>query len=263
MRFLILFALVGAALAAPKNGQRIVGGSSTTVDQYPYMSNMQYGWFGVWWFQACGGSLLTSTSVISAAHCYIGDSPSEWRVRLGTSMASSGGTEHAVSQLVLHPQYNDVTLDNDVAIVRLSTPATFSNNVGVVSIAGSNYNLADGTIVTAIGWGTLSPGGASPEQLQHVDINIINQEWCASQYAWLKTQPGFGSWPDVTANMLCAGIQHVGGKDACQGDSGGPLAHNRNVLVGITSWGYRCAEAEFPGINARVSRYTDWIVANA
>lgn len=77
-------------------------------------------------------------------------------MRLGTSFASSGGTEHAVSQLILHSLYNDNTLDNDIAIVRLATPATFGANVGVASIAGSNYNLADGTVVTAIGWGTLS-----------------------------------------------------------------------------------------------------------
>lgn len=107
------------------------------------------------------------------------------------------------------------------------------------------------------------PGGSSPEQLQHVDVNVINQELCAERYAHLKTLPGFQNWPDITDNMLCAGILDVGGKDACQGDSGGPLVHDRNVVIGITSWGYSCADAVYPGVNARVSKYTDWISANA
>ncbi|XP_026732818.1 trypsin, alkaline C-like [Trichoplusia ni] len=262
MRFVILLALLGSALAVPKTINRIVGGSPTTVETYPYMSNMQYGLWGIWWYQACGGSLITSTSVLSAAHCYFGDSPFEWRVRLGTSLASSGGSLHDVSQLVIHPQYSSATLRNDVAIVRLASPAQYSNSIQAVSIAGANYNLADNSNVQTIGWGALSTGGGSPEQLQHVTINVINQKVCAERYAELKTQPGFQNWPDVTEDMLCAGILDVGGKDACQGDSGGPLAHN-GVLVGVVSWGFQCAHATYPGVNSRVSSNVDWIVNNA
>nr|ABU98619.1 protease [Helicoverpa armigera] len=263
MRAVILLALLGSALAVPKSVNRIVGGSATTVEAYPYMSNMQYGFWGIWWYQACGGSLLTSTSILSAAHCYFGDSPLEWNVRLGTSLASSGGTLHTVSQLVLHPQYSSATLDHDVAIVRLTVPATFSNTIQPVSIPGSSYSLPDNTLLTTVGWGALSSGGGFPQQLQHVDINLINQELCAERYAFLKTQPGYQNWPDITDNMLCAGILDVGGKDACQGDSGGPLAHNSNIIVGVVSWGFQCADPFYPGVNARVSRYTDWIIANA
>lgn len=56
--------------ALPQRSDRIVGGSPTTVEQYPYMSNMQYGYWGIWWQQSCGGSLITTTAVLSAAHCY-------------------------------------------------------------------------------------------------------------------------------------------------------------------------------------------------
>lgn len=103
--------------------------------------------------------------------------------------------------------------------------------------------------------------GPSSQQLMHVDVEIINQKLCAERYAYLKNQPGFGGWPDVTDNMLCAGILDVGGKDACQGDSGGPLAHNKDVIVGVTSWGFECAHPFYPGVNARISRYTSWITA--
>lgn len=97
----------------------------------------------------------------------------------------------------------------------------------------------------------------------HVDVNIINQTLCAERYAYLKTLPGFQNWPDVTNGMLCAGILNVGGKDACQGDSGGPLAHSGRIIVGVTSWGYACADSFYPGVNARVSHFSSWIVENA
>ncbi|CAD0199859.1 unnamed protein product [Chrysodeixis includens] len=262
MRVLILLAILGAACAVPKQINRIVGGDSTTVQNYPYMSNMQYGFLGIWWYQACGGSLLTSTSILSAAHCYYYDGPQKWRVRLGTSFASSGGVVHAISQLVLHPQYDDESLDNDVAVVRLSNPAVYSNSVQPISIAGTNYNVPDGTPVVAVGWGRLEYQGRFPEQLQHVSINTINQQICAERYAYLKSQPDYDYMPDVTNGMLCAGILDVGGKDACQGDSGGPLVHN-NVLIGVISWSHECANATYPGVNARVSYFSNWIVNNA
>ncbi|KAM3964216.1 trypsin, alkaline B [Aphomia sociella] len=263
MRAVILLALIGAALAGPQRMQRIVGGAPTTVEQYPYMTNMQYYLWGILWYQWCGGSLITSTTVLSAAHCFEGDRPTDWRVIVGTSFASSGDQVIPVSQLILHPSYSSNTLDADVAIIRLSSPAIYSQSVAPARIAGVNYNVADGATVTAIGWGSLSSGGSSPEQLQHVDINVINQELCTERYDELRTQPGFQNWPRVTDGMLCAGILNVGGKDACQGDSGGPLAHQGDILVGITSWGYGCAHEYYPGVNARVSAYSEWIVSNA
>ncbi|XP_072938711.1 trypsin, alkaline A-like isoform X2 [Epargyreus clarus] len=225
------------------------------------MSNMQYGNWGTWWFQACGGSLITRNSVLSAAHCYSGDSPSSWRVRLGTSYASTGGSEHIVSALILHGSFNTKTLVNDVAIVKLQNPAVLSSQVGLARIPGSNYYLADGALVYVIGWGTLSSGGSSPEQLQHVGIKVVNQKVCADRYAFLRTQPGYYDWPNITTGMLCAG--NVRGKDACQGDSGGPLAYQGDMVVGITSWGYSCANYYYPGVNTRVSNYTNWIINNA
>ncbi|XP_075974353.1 trypsin CFT-1-like [Anticarsia gemmatalis] len=265
MRAIVLLALVGTAFAVPQKINRIVGGSDTTVETYPYMANMQYGFFGSWFSQACGGSLINAVSVLSAAHCFDGDPASWWRVRLGTSLRSSGGDIHSVARIIMHEQYNppNKPLDADVAIIRLSTPAVFSNSIGVARIAGPNYQLPDGTSITAIGWGTTSSGGLPSEQLQHVDIDTVNQDLCAERYAYLKTLPGYDRWPDITDGMLCAGILNVGGKDACQGDSGGPVAHNGDIVVGVTSWGFGCGDAFYPGVLARVSYYSNWIVANA
>ncbi|KAJ8721468.1 hypothetical protein PYW07_002243 [Mythimna separata] len=263
MRVIILLALLGCALAVPKSINRIVGGSPTTIDKYPYMANMQYGLHTIWWYTACGGSLLTTTSVLSAAHCYYGDATEEWRVVLGTSYRWQDGTMHPVSQLVLHEGYVPATLDHDIAVIRLSVPAVYTNVIQPASIPGTNYVLADGSSVTTLGWGATSEIDEYPNQLNHVHIYTINQELCAARYAHLNSQPGFESWPNITDNMLCAGILDVGGKDACGGDSGGPLAHHNNIVVGVVSWGFQCGHAVYPGVYVRVSRYTNWIVANA
>ncbi|GBP49563.1 Trypsin CFT-1 [Eumeta japonica] len=90
------------------------------------------------------------------------------------------------------------------------------------------------------------------EQLRHVQIWTINQNTCRSRYA----ERGWA----ITDNMLCSGWLDVGGRDQCSQDSGGPLLHN-NVVVGVCSFGIECAHPRFPGVNARVSRYTAWIQA--
>ncbi|XP_047530725.1 trypsin, alkaline C-like [Vanessa atalanta] len=262
MRVLILLAVIGAALAVPKNANRIVGGSPTTIEEYPFMANMQFGLIGVFHTSACGGSLITSTTVLSAAHCYYGDSPAQWVVRLGSTNSSSGGTVHEVSRIILHENYIHRLLVNDVALIRLRVAATLSSAIGLARLAGTTYQLPDDTRVYAAGWGHIRVGGPSSSQLLHVDVNIINHRLCTVRYAHLKTQPGFENWPDVTPEMLCVGILDVGGKDACQGDSGGPVIHDKDIVVGITSWGYRCADPFYPGVNARVSSYTNWIVNN-
>ncbi|VVC96817.1 unnamed protein product [Leptidea sinapis] len=258
-----LVAWLTCVSATPTLSPRIVGGNETTIQRYPFMSNMQYGVWGIWWYQACGGSLITTRAVLSAAHCFYMDSPSSWRVILGTSWASSGGTTYEVSNLIWHPGYDPSTLDNDVAIVKLARSAVLSNSVGIGRVAAPSYELPDGSVTYAVGWGTLSSGGSSPETLQHVDLNVINQEICAQRYLQLKSLPGNEDWPDITPGMLCVGALDVGGKDACQGDSGGPLVHDRNVLVGITSWGYGCAHPTYPGVNTRVSVYYKWVMSNA
>nr|XP_053608597.1 trypsin, alkaline B-like isoform X2 [Plodia interpunctella] len=248
MRGLVLLTLVSAAIAAPERIARIVGGDATTIDQYPYMSNMLYHLIGAWWTQWCGGSLITPTSVLSAAHCYYEDLPTQWQVRLGSSFASSGGQVIPVSALVLHAQYDHNMREHDVAIVKLSSAAVLSSLVATARIPGPEYILADNTVVTYIGWGDLWFNGVHAEQLQRVHVDVINQALCAERYAYLRTLPGFQHWPVVTPEMICGGILNTGGKDACHGDSGGPLAHDSDVIVGITSWGFQCAHPFYPGV---------------
>jgi secreted trypsin-like serine protease len=107
--------------------------------------------------------------------------------------------------------------------------------------------IGEGVSVTATGWGTTETGHVSPQLLQ-ADLETVD---CASATAL--------SHP-TTDNQLCASAD---GKDACQGDSGGPLivTAGEPVLVGIVSWGDKCALPGHPGVYTRIDRahYLDWI----
>lgn len=61
-----------------------------------------------------------------------------------------------MSQLILHPGYDDETRESDLAIARLSTYATLSDSIGLARIAGPNYILPDGTWLTTVGYGRLT-----------------------------------------------------------------------------------------------------------
>ncbi|XP_022821659.1 trypsin, alkaline C-like [Spodoptera litura] len=255
MRAYVLLALCFAAVTAvPSNPGRIVGGSLANISQYPSIVSLLYSRNLNAYMQYCGGSILNNRSILSAAHCIAGDAPNRWRIRVGSSYANSGGVVHNVAQIIVHPSYNSRSLDNDIGILRSASVFSFNNNVQPASIAGSNYNLGVNQPVWAAGWGDVYPGlNVGSEHLQHVQVLIINQNVCRNNYASRGLV--------ITDNMVCSGWPS-GGRDQCQGDSGGPLYHN-GIVVGVCSFGIGCGEANFPGVNARVSRFASWIANNA
>lgn len=99
----------------------------------------------------------------------------------------------------------------------------------------------------------LQPTGPVSHILRDVSVYTVNNRLCAERYS------GLGLPITVTPNMICSGVLDVGGRDACHGDSGGPM-YLSNVVVGIISGGYSCANCTFPGISTAVASYTDWII---
>jgi len=135
---------------------------------------------------------------------------------------------------ISHPNYNSNTVNNDFALVKLSTAAT-ANYVNMdLNGAVNTYN--SNTPLWTIGFGNQNPNanGYYPGRLQHVEIFFVPQNTCNAAYSGR-----------VTTNMMCAADF---GQDSCQGDSGGPLFDaNRNLVVGVVSWGAACARQGFPG----------------
>ena len=97
----------------------------------------------------------------------------------------------------------------------------------------------------------LKIGGFATDTLQWVKVPAIKNSECNSHYGG-----------QITDAMICAGYPGEGGKDARQGDSGGPFVcrnGTKSVIAGVVSWGYGCADPDYPGVYARVTAALDWI----
>jgi trypsin len=132
--------------------------------------------------------------------------------------------------------------------VSFQVSVTFTYGVGVRPISLAIVEPPAGALAVVTGWGSLTPGGSLPTQLQAVEVDIVSREECDRAYA---------AYGGITENMICAGVPK-GGRDACQGDSGSPLVVGGR-LVGIVSWGLSCALADYPGVYSNVATLRGFI----
>ena len=242
---------------------RIVGGHPTTVNQFPYqvaIINNPYTAQNIWNDQFCGGSILSSRWILTAAHCMYGQQASGVAVAVGVTDLThpQPGRVFLVDRIIVHPAYNAATTQNDVALIHLTEAIDFAGSyvaapVPIVTPADAAAGLTStGTIATITGWGNTSGSSVVyPTNLYVASVPIT----ATSAYT-------AGS---ITPDMIMAGYVQ-GGVDTCQGDSGGPLVVTNGVGVikqaGITSWGNGCARAGYPGVYTRVSYFYNWITTN-
>ncbi|XP_026730235.1 collagenase-like [Trichoplusia ni] len=235
-------------------GERIVGGSISSIADTPYQAGLVIQIFIIL-TSVCGASLISNTRLVTAAHCYNDGSvtANSFTVVLGSNTLFSGGTRIPTTNIVMHPQWNPSTAANDVAIINIPS-VTFSNVIQPIALpSGSdlNNNFA-GWSALASGYGLTSDGGSigNNQQLSSVTLNIITNNVCAATFG-----------PFVHSSNVCT--SGAGGQGTCRGDSGGPLAvqiNGQSTLVGVTSYGAQagCA-AGFPAAFARVTSFVNWI----
>ncbi|XP_044533250.1 cationic trypsin-3-like isoform X2 [Gracilinanus agilis] len=237
MKSLLFLAFVGEAVAVFLDDEDKIVGGYTCEKSLPYQVSLNGG------YHICGGSLIDEDWVLSAAHCY-----SHFQVRLGeNNIRNIEGNEQFVdvAKIILHPGFNMNTLDNDIMLIKLKTPAILNDRVATISLPKSR--AFQGTECLVSGWGnTLNLNVKYPDVLQCLRAPILSDAICQAAYP-----------EKITENMICAGFLE-GGKDSCKGDSGGPLVCNRE-LQGIVSWGVGCAAKKKPGIYTKVFNYVDWI----
>uniref|UniRef100_A0A3P8S6M9 Peptidase S1 domain-containing protein n=1 Tax=Amphiprion percula TaxID=161767 RepID=A0A3P8S6M9_AMPPE len=184
----------------------------------------------------------------------VGPDPAGLIVYLGRDTQQSlnpNEVSRTLSQVIRHPDYNPSTNDNDIALLQLSSAVNFTDYIRPVCLAADGSVFPGGTSCWVTGWGNIQSGVAlpSPQRLQEVNVPVVTNSDCSNSYS------------GITDNMICAGLTE-GGKDSCQGDSGGPMVSKNNsiwVLAGVVSFGNGCAQPNFPGVYARVSRYQSWI----
>ncbi|XP_016355857.1 transmembrane protease serine 13a [Sinocyclocheilus anshuiensis] len=234
-----------------QSASRIIGGSTSQLGQWPWQVSLHYSGSHV-----CGGSLVSPDFVVSAAHCFKGSVKNSlnWRVYAGTISQNALQIPYFLKKIIVNENYNTNNNDYDVALLKLSSPVTFSSSVQPVCFPTFDQTFSDGSDCWTSGFGTTQEGAdLASTSLMEVKVNIINTLLCNSSQVYRGA---------ITKNMICAGDMN-GGRDSCQGDSGGPLVckggNNRWYLAGITSWGAGCGQRQRPGVYSRVTSLLPWI----
>ena len=151
-----------------------------------------------------------------------------------------------------HPDYNPITMENDVALLKLPKPIQFSERIQPVCLARTPPTVNKRCFIA--GWGTVSSGGLPATRLLEAAVPIIADDKCSRA-------DSYGTWYKK-ATMVCAGKFDTGGTDSCQGDSGGPLIcveGRQPILTGVVSWGVGCAQKMKPGVYNRIFISRPWI----
>jgi secreted trypsin-like serine protease len=247
--------------AAGASGQidpRVVGGSPVAYGQYPFQTALLGLPFGPTAFeqQYCGGSLISASYVLTAAHCvdFVGFGLPLHQLRLvigRTVLTGPGGYVRSAASITIHPGWNPVTGRDDVAVVRLDRPVTGIQPIKPAT-PGTDALERPGRLATVTGWGDINqqdPGHEVPpvyaNRMRAGQVPIVADDECQAAYA--------GNGPIFAATQICAGRT---GHDTCQGDSGGPMfvaVPGGYRQIGITSEGIGCASTGFPGIYTQVS----------
>uniref|UniRef100_A0A8C5E4L7 Peptidase S1 domain-containing protein n=1 Tax=Gouania willdenowi TaxID=441366 RepID=A0A8C5E4L7_GOUWI len=193
---------VGSFCGQASLNTRIVGGENAPEGAWPWQASFHFNNN-----HFCGGSLINSQWVLSAAHCFESNpSMVNLRVYLGRQsqqLANINEVVREVSQIILHPDYDNTPSNNDIALIQMSSTVTFTDYIRPVCLAAQDSVFEAGLIVWVTGWGTIRTGVSLPfpQTLQEVDVPIVSNAECV------------GSYNTLTNNMLCAGQE---GKDSCQ-----------------------------------------------
>jgi len=240
---------------------RIVGGAEVSVSDYPFIIQLYRGTDST---ALCGGSLISSRWVLTAAHCV--SSLNTYYV--GTNHQSLYRNEvRACSDVIevlsikIHPAYEGYLTGNDVALLELSRePNCYQQSDGPrpimidTGVFWPKLDVAPNPQATVLGWGAIQAGGVASINLKAVEVNLYTTYQCNHLYQ-----------VSLAESNRCAGTYPHDGSDSCTGDSGGPIVvpyNNSYVLVGLVSWGYGdpvCADGDYPGVYNIVSGYQSYM----
>jgi len=270
--------------------KKIVGGDNSESGKYPWMVAL---WdrtdtsMTQWESVHCGGTLIASGWVVTAAHCMWYEkngvrykhTKDTLYVVLGEFDLSSSNDQFDTNRKEVQLQLDPIThknynypkhLSNDIALLKLAEDVNLSTYTpACLPPSGADYTGQNGRVY---GWGSLRSCPLQyPDILREVEVGIISDAACEAQSSNSviykdkvtgQCRTGSANYRDqISDEMLCAGAP---GKDSCQGDSGGPFTVKESTteqheLVGVVSWGYGCAANGLSGVYAEVAKLRGWI----
>ncbi|KAG5894889.1 hypothetical protein JTB14_030594 [Gonioctena quinquepunctata] len=262
---------------------RIYGGNETNLQEFPWMVLVEYerddrrhGFY-------CGGVLINSRYIMTAAHCIKGkDLPKSWKlvsVRLGehntdtdidcihngyVNMCAPPPLNVPVEESIAHEDYDayDANQFHDIGLLRLARNVNFTAYVKPVCLPKTQFDQSKtfkGEKLTVAGWGKTETRSESSVKLK-LNVPVRGNMECSQTYRQANV--------NLQSAQLCAGGE--AGKDSCRGDSGGPLMslyadENGEInwySVGVVSFGPSpCGMQGWPGVYTKVAHYVSWIVS--
>jgi len=186
---------------------RIVGGKDAKLGQFPWLVNLGYSRSGrSGELFKCGGTLIGTRYVLTAAHCVTGlpRSYSLSVIRVGEhdlnkEQDCDGGEcspkpqDLAIEKIIWHEEYDKPErYQNDIAIIKLEKDVVISDYVSPVCLPWtysqnedylSNRIDIDGEafkIFTDVaGWGATTPNGRNPANiLKYLGVEVMEGEKC-------------------------------------------------------------------------------------
>ena len=237
------------------NGNRriIVGGVPAKKSQFPFQAALLMKVTGSPFL--CGGSLISSTRVLTTAHCT--KDASSATVMLG-SVNIFEYDENQVrfdvpeSGIISHPDYDPKTLQNDLGMIKFPNSVVFDKTIRPIDLPkGSDDFVGENGV--ASGWGDFDFTNQISPILRYANLKVIENSECRNEF------------PDIIYDStMCA--SDIGNVGTCHGDSGGPFTVRRiglRILVGITSFGSEseCGNGH-PTAFVRISSFIPWILSN-
>lgn len=209
----------------------------------------------------CGGSIITSNVILTAAHCLMtrnGRYLKKVMVVYNYTLSLAGkNTALYAEKVIAHPTFvKRRAIVHDVALLKLPVDLEFNRYVKPVCLPTDKMDIAGKSLVIA-GWGITETGKGS-KTLRYAEVIALTDEECQAQLrrtrnpdTRLRARPG----PAICAFAI--------GTGACRGESGGPLTlmgdDGRTVQVGISSMGDGRCPPRTPPVYTRVSSHVQWI----
>ncbi|XP_053673828.1 phenoloxidase-activating factor 1-like [Anopheles nili] len=223
----------------------------------------------------CSGSIIARQIVLTSAHCALAkaDSHRLSAVRVGdydtrtdpdcgsTGFCAPVAINHAVSQIIVHPDYIEGQYHHDIALLILRSPINYTVASQPICLHGRKQDLTVGRRVQIIGWGKLSTAGSKSPELQSLEVPLTSWDKCVRAYA---STGALQSPQSIDGEWMCAGGE---GRDACHGFGGAPLIirdQGRYAQIGIMSFGAEtCGALNMPSVYTSIAHYAPWIEANS